>query len=183
MNSNYFDLLRNNLPVITEDLFSTLTTCFKGLNDLVYDGDMKGFVYSQGFTQPSASIANKRHTFWRYTLNRLGVKTLFNKDSDLISEAVIPRLSEVKGAASITGKYNAWQGGQKYKKRPDKRLFFLSQECYDLNALALMNLKVTLAYISCDRFKIVGPSTTNRTVLNPKDLLNEDIIAAYEIRV
>jgi len=182
MNSEYYKVLRNNLPAMSEKLAHELDYCVKKLNDHVYDGLLKEFVEKQSFTQPSASLANKRHVFWLKALNDLGIETGFNKLSDLISVGVTPCLSEVKGSASKTDKYGHWQAGKKYTKRLDKRVYFLSQECYDITEPALKKLKVTLAYISGSRFRSTA-KTTNRTALRLSDLVGEDIISTYEINL
>jgi len=176
-NKEFFEIMRNNIINITERFSMELDKTFFGLNSLLYDGEMEEFVVKQGFTQVSSSIANKRHVTWRKILKDLGIPTEYHDTSDLISLIVDPYI-EVKGSASLTSRYGNWQGGKKYKIRLDKRVFLLSQECYDLKD-GLEKLKITIAYISGSMFRSVG-KTTNRTILSSNDLKGS-VITSYEI--
>jgi hypothetical protein len=184
--------LSENIEQLTVDLSHTLDGTFKNLcNVLFYTPHiMKLFLQEQGFTQISASLSNKRHAFWYKCLADQGFPISFNDASDLkMDESTLfgirRCLIEVKGAASTSDKYGAWQGGKTYRQLENEKLFLLSQELYDVDRLCLSKLRVVIAFVDPNGFESsMGDIKTNRTYLSYNSLVKtRRIIVEYEIDV
>jgi len=82
---------------------------------------------------------------------------------------------ESKGAASAKGSCGHWQGGKKYAAYEGSRLFLLSQELYDIENLVLTDLKVVIARVASNQFKVYKKDNkTNRTALHYSTLKNSE---------
>jgi len=178
--------IEDNIDIITSNLGIALNTAIVKLNEHLFDGLMREFVKFQGFTQISSALANKRHVFWYKLLTSADFVTSFGTNSDLLVRHALFGLDlhpqEVKGSASYGNCYGQWQGGKKYAQFPGKRLFYLSGEIYDKDRLCLKKLRVVVAYVASNQFKIhKNDHKTNRTTLSYNNLLAEDIVAEYEI--
>ena len=174
----------------TKELFYNLNKSFEGVNTNLFMGTMLSeFVEAQGFSQVSASLGNSRHSFWKSYLCNHGFNAKFNDKSDIKILGLGKNydkhgfLCESKGSGTCGSRYRDWQGGKKYREFDDPRMFFLSQEIYDVKGVYLKQMRMIIAYLSSQYFKDTDKyNKTNRTVLKYNDLKRSGgILFEYEI--
>jgi hypothetical protein len=175
---------------VAESLFNNLNLAVKGINDYLFMGTMLAeFVKAQGFTQVSSALGNSRNSFWKSYLCNCGFNTKFNSKSDLkilgleknYNEGAF--LCETKGSGTCGSCYVDWRGGKKYREFKEPRLFFLSQEIYDVEKICLKQMRMVIANASSKDFIDTDINNkTNITVLRYKNLKRSgSILFEHEI--